>query len=82
MTREIIRIANPIYDGAFQYLLDDNREAKFFLSILIGEELVDLELRPTEHQTTVGRKGKEHPRVVGKARGLFRCGGQVWAGMH
>jgi len=25
-------IANPIYDGAFKYLLDDNRIAKIFLS--------------------------------------------------
>ncbi|GAB4183948.1 MAG: hypothetical protein Fur0032_24930 [Terrimicrobiaceae bacterium] len=56
MTREITRIANPIYDGAFKHLLDDNLVAKFSFSILIGEEIVDLELRPTEHQTTVGQR--------------------------
>ena len=56
MTREITRIANPIYDGAFKYLLDDNRVAKFFLSTLLGEEVLDLQLRPTEHATDIERR--------------------------
>ena len=30
------RIANPIYDGAFRYLLDDNKVARLFLSTMIG----------------------------------------------
>jgi hypothetical protein len=46
----IANIANPIYDGAFKYLLDDNRIARIFLSALIGSEIVDLEFRPTEHR--------------------------------
>ena len=56
MSREITRIANPIYDGAFKYLLDDNRVARFFLSVLLGEDVVDLQLRPTEHSADVERK--------------------------
>ena len=56
MTREITRIANPIYDGAFKYLLDDNRVARFFLSVLLGQEVVDLNLRPTEHCTDIERR--------------------------
>jgi hypothetical protein len=56
MQRETTRIANPIYDGAFKYLLDDNRVAKFFLSVLLGEEVVELELRPTEHCTDIERR--------------------------
>jgi hypothetical protein len=56
MPREITRIANPIYDGAFKYLLDDNRVARFFLSVLLGQEVVDLQLRPTEHCTDIERR--------------------------
>ena len=50
---ELTRIANPIYDGAFKYLLDDNRIARLFLSTLIGEEIVELTFRPTEHRMDV-----------------------------
>jgi hypothetical protein len=51
---EITRIANPIYDGAFKYLMDDNRVARFCLSLLLGEQVVDLQLRPTEHCADIG----------------------------
>jgi len=56
VTSETTRIANPIYDGAFKYLLDDNRVARFFLSVLLGEEVVELQLRPTEHCTDIERR--------------------------
>ena len=49
----LTRIANPIYNGAFKYLLDDNRVARLFLSTMIGEEIVELTFRPTEHRTDV-----------------------------
>ncbi len=42
-------IANPIYDTVFKYLMDDNKVAKIFLSAIIGEEIEELELRPTEY---------------------------------
>lgn len=29
----LTRIANPIYDGAFKYLLDDNRIARLFVLV-------------------------------------------------
>lgn len=41
-------IANPIYDSAFKYLLDDERIARIFLSALIGSEILELDFRPTE----------------------------------
>jgi len=41
-------IANPLYDGAFKYLLDDNRIAKIFLSALLGQDITKLTFRPTE----------------------------------
>ena len=52
----LTRIANPIYDGAFKYLLDDNRVARLFLSTMIGEEIVELTFRPTEHRTDVEQR--------------------------
>ena len=56
MSTESTRIANPIYDGAFKYLLDDNRIAKLFLSTIIGEEIVELTFRPTEHRTDIDHR--------------------------
>ena len=53
---ELTRIANPIYDGAFKYLLDDNRIARLFLSTLIGQEIVELTFRPTEHRMDVEQR--------------------------
>ena len=50
MHEEYADIANPIYDGAFKYLLDDNRIAKIFLSALIGAEILELQFRPTEQR--------------------------------
>jgi len=51
-----LRIANPIYDAAFKYLLDDNRIARLFLSTLIGEKIEELTFRPTEHRMDVGHR--------------------------
>jgi len=58
MTRpHTLRIANPIYDVAFKYLLDDNRIARLFLSTLIGEKIKTLTFRPTEYIEETGRRG-------------------------
>lgn len=50
MSSEYANIANPIYDGTFKYLFDDNRIAKIVLSALLGSEVLDLQFRPTEHR--------------------------------
>jgi uncharacterized coiled-coil protein SlyX len=71
MISERTRIANPIYDGAFKYLLDDNRVARFFLSVLLGEDVVDLQLRPTEHCSDVGPRCLTVFRIDFAAR--IRC---------
>ena len=42
-------IANPIYDSVFKYLLEDNALAKLLLSIIIGEEIVELDFLPQEY---------------------------------
>lgn len=56
MRNELTRIANPIYDGAFKYLFDDNRIARLFLSTLIGEEIIELTFRPTEHRADLEQR--------------------------
>ena len=43
-----MRIANPIYDVVFKYLLDDEKVARLVLSALLGKEVLELEFRPTE----------------------------------
>jgi hypothetical protein len=41
-------IANPIYDSVFKYLMEDTRVAKRLLSILTGEEILEIETRSQE----------------------------------
>jgi len=43
-----VRIANPIYDVVFKYLLDDEKVARLMLSALLGKEVLELAFRPTE----------------------------------
>ena len=54
----MLRVANPIYDVVFKYLLDDNKVAKKLLSLIIEKEVVSLELKPTEYRTSVDTKEK------------------------
>ena len=35
-----VRIANPIYDVVFKYLLDDEKVARLLLSALLGKEVL------------------------------------------
>ena len=49
-----MRIANPIYDVVFKYLMKHNQSAKLLLSAILGREISSLQLRPTEHEVTVG----------------------------
>ncbi len=56
----MVRIANPIYDVVFKYLMSDNRIAKLLISAIIGEEIIDLEFRPTEYRTEL----KAHSLLV------------------
>lgn len=41
-------IANPIYDSVFKYLMEDTRVARRLLSILTGEEILEIETRSQE----------------------------------
>ncbi len=42
------KIANPIYDVVFKYLMSDNKIAKLLISDLLGVKINTLELRPQE----------------------------------
>lgn len=50
----MVQIANPIYDVVFKYLMRDEKLAKLLLSAIIGEEVIGLTLRPTEHHFPLG----------------------------
>ena len=42
-----MRIANPIYDSAFKYLLQDETAARLLVGAILGEEVVSLRPHPT-----------------------------------
>ena len=43
-----MEIANPIYDVAFKYLMEDSKVAKLLISSIIGEEIEELTFKPQE----------------------------------
>ena len=43
------KVANPIYDSVFKYLMEDERIAKTILSALLKKEVVSVEMRRHEH---------------------------------
>ncbi|MDA3941686.1 MAG: hypothetical protein PF693_20645 [Spirochaetia bacterium] len=48
-----MRVANPIYDVVFKYLIGDMKIAKLILSSILGTEIEELEFAPTELQTRI-----------------------------
>jgi len=48
-----MRIANPIYDGVFKYMMEDNKLARLLLSTILGEEITELVFCPQEHTATL-----------------------------
>ena len=45
----IIRVANPIYDSVFKYLMEDERIARTVLSALLKKEVVEVQIRRSEY---------------------------------
>ena len=43
-----MEIANPIYDVAFKYLMEDNDIARLIISTIIKQNVISLELKPQE----------------------------------
>jgi len=54
------KIANPIYDVVFKYLMSDNKIAKLMLSTILGREVISLQFRDTEKQTDLDKSIKYH----------------------
>ncbi|MEA3446301.1 MAG: hypothetical protein U9R19_16400 [Bacteroidota bacterium] len=54
------KIANPIYDVVFKYLMSDNKIAKLMLSTIIGKKVSKLEFRDTERKTDLDKSIKYH----------------------
>ena len=53
-----MRIANPMYDAAFKYLMDDRAAARLLVGAVLGEEVVSLEALPQE------RAGRSSPAAT------------------
>ncbi|MDR3110978.1 MAG: hypothetical protein LBU65_15015 [Planctomycetaceae bacterium] len=48
MSSEII-IANPIYDTVFKRLMEDTKNARFFIETLLNQEVEEIQFRPQEY---------------------------------
>jgi len=62
-----MRLANPIYDTVFKYLMEDTEIARLFLSRLIGEEITEIVVRPQEYSTKTKKHGVTVLRLDFKA---------------
>ncbi len=55
-----MKIANPIYDVVFKYLMDDNKIAKLMISKIIGEEIDSLEFQPKDNVVKINRSNTDN----------------------
>ena len=69
-----MKVANPIYDVVFKYLLEDNKIAKLLISDILGLEISKLELRPQEFITDENSKILTVYRVDFKAEIVLSSG--------
>ena len=44
-----VKIANPIYDTVFKYLMENRRVVRFFIETLIGEQVTEIAVVPQEY---------------------------------
>jgi len=70
----MVKIANPIYDVVFKYLLSNNRIAKLLISDLLGVEILTLELRPQEFSADIENKTVTVYRIDFKAEVVLDSG--------
>ena len=59
-----MHIANPIYDVAFKYLLEDNKVAKLFLTAIIGETITELDFSAQENVVKVEIEDAETKKTI------------------
>ena len=67
-----MEIANPIYDAAFKYLMQDDRAARLLVGRIAGLEIESLELRPQELATPRAASPQEETEAVQPPLALFR----------
>lgn len=68
------KVANPIYDVVFKYLLANNKIAKLLIADLLGVEINSLELRPQEFSTDTENKTLTVYRIDFKAEIVLKNG--------
>ena len=69
-----MKVANPIYDVVFKYLLEDNKIAKLLISNLLGVKINHLELRPQEYSSDFSKQIITVYRVDFKAEIVLSSG--------
>jgi len=62
-----MRIANPLYDTAFKYLMENNKLAKKIVSLIIEEDIEELQIQNHEHTFVDDQRGLRFVRVDFKA---------------
>ncbi len=69
-----MKIANPIYDVVFKYLLEDNKIAKLLISNLLDVKIKKLEFRPQEFSKNFKERTLTVYRVDFKAEIVLQSG--------
>ena len=67
-----MEIANPIYDAAFKYLMQDDRAARLLVGRIAGLDIESLELRPQELAAPREGRWQEEGGTVQPPLALFR----------
>ena len=60
-------IANPLYDTAFKYLMENMEIARFFVETIIGEQVIEINVAPQERVVKKTRRkkvGEEHKVTI------------------
>ena len=58
-----MKIANPIYDVVFKYLMGDNKIAKLVISKIIGEEIESLDFQPKKNVVEIERPTTDNEKA-------------------
>jgi len=64
-------IANPIYDVVFKRLIENERIAKFFISTLLGEMVVDLIIKPQERTVLPKFEDLDEDQIASLSKQLY-----------
>ncbi len=67
-----MEIANPIYDAAFKYLMQDDRAARLLVGRIAGLDIESLELRPQELAVPRDASPRDDGEVAQAPLALFR----------